>query len=239
MSSPFTTPPLTTPWRSTLASPLRLLLVVMVAMMTVGIAATSLAAELAEGRSDAVVTTDLGAATIHVDRSPAVSRAGDRTAGTRAERAPKARRVVDATRVERRPVRPALPLAPSNAAQTAASAMESTTNEPGQCLGWAREQAGIPSKYAAATTAWRHASGRHTGNATPPRGAAVYWTGGSSGHGHVAISLGNGLVRSSDAGGSGTVATVPIRYFDREWDLEYAGWAGSINGYAIPGVAIA
>ena len=67
----------------------------------------------------------------------------------------------------------------------------------------------------------------------------MYWTGGSSGYGHIAISLGNGKVRSSDAGGSGSVATVPLGSIARDWHLDYAGWADSINGYTIPGVASA
>ncbi|MDF1605677.1 CHAP domain-containing protein [Nocardioides sp. YIM 152315] len=199
MSSPFTTP-----WRLALASPLWPFLVV----MAVGIGASAIAAERAEGRS-----VELAPAAFHAER------------------------VVKAKRIDRRPARPAPPLASSNAVQTVAAAKSSAVNVPGQCLEWAREQAGVPSRYADATTAWRHARGRHPGDASPPRGAAVYWTGGSNGYGHVAISLGNGLVRSSDAGGAGTVGTVPLRYFDRQWDLEYAGWASSINGYTIPGVA--
>ncbi|MFC7492757.1 MULTISPECIES: CHAP domain-containing protein [unclassified Nocardioides] len=215
------------PLRHALASPVWLFVIVMAIGMTV----TSIAAAHAEPEPEVSVTSDPGSSAIDPDRRPAVSRSGDRTA-VRAER------VKQANRVERKPVRPALPLAQSNATQTVASAMASAYNVPGQCLAWVREQAGVPSRYADATTAWQHAAGRHPDDVTPPRGAAVYWTGGSSGYGHVAISLGNGMVRSSDAGGTGAVATVPIRYFDREWgQLRYAGWATSINGYRIPGVA--
>jgi len=129
------------------------------------------------------------------------------------------------------------PTASRNAARTVAAAIQATVNAPGLCLQWSREQAGIPSKYSDASTAWKHATGRRAGNANPPRGAAVYWTGGSRGYGHIAISLGNGKVRSTDAGGSGRVATISISQISREWHLKYAGWADSINGYRIPGVA--
>jgi hypothetical protein len=148
-------------------------------------------------------------------------------------------RVVPSRSITRKPAQPQLPLAPSNATETVSSAMSSTANVPGHCLEWSREQAGIPSKYMDATTAWEHASGRRPADADPPRGAAVYWTGGSSGYGHIAISLGNGKVRSSDAGGYGQVATVRIHQISELWDLHYAGWANTINGYRIPGVAAA
>jgi hypothetical protein len=165
-----------------------------------------------------------------VRREP-VSRSADRTRG-RGSGQPVRR----AAPLVRKP-RPRLPVASSTAAQTVAAAEASTRNVPGHCLGWSREQADIPSRYTDAATAWEHAHGRRPGDRNPPRGAAVYWTGGSDGYGHVAISLGRGLVRSSDAGGAGVVATVPLRRLTQEWDLTYVGWADSINGYTIPGVA--
>jgi hypothetical protein len=109
----------------------------------------------------------------------------------------------------------------------------------GHCLEWSHEQAGIPSKYLDATTAWQHATGRHLTDPNPPRGAAVHWTGGSCGYGHIAISLDHGKVRSPDAGGPGRVATVPLHRISADWSLHDAGWANSINGYGISGVAAA
>jgi hypothetical protein len=171
-----------------------------------------------------------------VRREPATSRAFDRTAERTVEH-PVAQRVKRSIPIVRKPI-PTMPVASSDAAETVAAAKASTYNIPGQCLGWAREQADIPSRYSTAAVAWEHATGRHPGDLTPPRGAAVYWTGGSSGAGHIAISVGHGLVRSSDAGGSGVVATVSVRQLTREWgDLTYVGWADSINGYRIPGIA--
>jgi hypothetical protein len=126
--------------------------------------------------------------------------------------------------------------APNNARQTVRSAIQSDYNDPGYCLAWSRQQADIPARYPDAATAWRHATEKRRGGQNPPPGAAVYWTGGSSGYGHIAISVGGGRVRSSDAGGAGRVATVPLSWISREWGLRYAGWADSINGYEIPGV---
>lgn len=177
----------------------------------------------------------------HERRSAPVSRSADRTdRRDHAHRADRPQRVRHATRLTRKPPKPAkprLPAAPLDAEQMVAAAKSSSTNVPGQCLSWSREQADIPSRYGDAAGAWDHAAGRHPGDTTPPKGAAVYWTGGSVGHGHVAISLGHGLVRSTDAGGSGVVATVPLSRLTRDWNLDYAGWASSINGYAIRGIA--
>ena len=171
-------------------------------------------------------------------REGSVSRSASRTAprAARVARAAQARKPHHRPRHQPRHRAPQVPVAPSNAVETVTAAKSSTYNVPGHCLQWAREQADIPSKYVDAATAWHHATGRRPADRNPPRGAAVYWTGGSRGYGHIAISLGNGKVRSSDAGGTGEVATVPIRHISAEWNLRYAGWANSINGYRIPGV---
>lgn len=119
---------------------------------------------------------------------------------------------------------------PNTAEQTARNAEAQDYNRPGYCLAECRQWAGIGPVYADASTAWRNTNDRHPGDRTPPRGAAVYWTGGSSGYGHIAISLGGGLVRSTDAGGTGHVATRPIGWFDVNWPRNvYAGWAWDIN----------
>ncbi|MBZ5740480.1 hypothetical protein [Nocardioides mangrovi] len=192
----------------------------------------------------AVTSTGVVAGVRHADPTPDAPDAPEAAQATQAAVAPvtasvtpPAERVVDAVRLVRKPVEPSIPVATSDAAETVAAAEASSYNVPGQCLGWTREQADIPSRYDDAATAWEHASDRHPGDTSPPKGAAVYWLGGSSGHGHVAISLGDGRVRSSDAGGYGVVGTIQLERLTREWGLQYAGWSDSINGYRIPGVA--
>lgn len=123
-----------------------------------------------------------------------------------------------------------------NAEQTASSAEQSTSNPPGYCLQWSRERASIGALQPDAATAWQHAFNRHPGNRKPPRGAMVYWLGGSHGYGHIAVSLGNGKVRSTDSGGSGRPATVDLGWPEAHWGLSYAGWADNVNDVAIPGV---
>lgn len=118
--------------------------------------------------------------------------------------------------------------------QTARNAEHDNFNDPGMCLQQSRTWAGIPARYPDASTAWRNANDRHFDN-NPPRGAAVYWIGGSRGFGHIAISLGRRRIRSTDAGGSGRVATRPLGWFARNWtSLRYAGWAWNINEVNIP-----
>jgi hypothetical protein len=68
----------------------------------------------------------------------------------------------------------------------------------------------------------------------PPRGTPVTWLGGSRDNGHRALSLGNGMIRSTDAGGSGRIATVPLSWVERNWGLAYAGWSTTMNGVLIP-----
>ena len=113
-----------------------------------------------------------------------------------------------------------------NDAETGARNAEADkTNDPGYCQQQTRMWSGIPSRYPDASTAWRNTNDRYPGNRNPPRGAHVFWTGGSHGYGHVAMSLGGGKVRSTDAGGAGKVATVDLGWVESAWGLPYAGWA--------------
>lgn len=123
-----------------------------------------------------------------------------------------------------------------HAEDTARSAEQSTSNGVGMCLQWSRERAAIPSLQPDAATAWKHAFNRHPGDKNPPRGAMVYWTGGSKGYGHIAVSLGGGKIRSSDANGNGKPATVSIDWPTQQWGMPYAGWADNVNDQVIPGV---
>src|SRR5262245_48884821 len=111
----------------------------------------------------------------------------------------------------------------------ARNAENDRTNDPGMCQQQTRIWAGISAKYPDAITAWRNTNDRHPGNRNPPRGSFVFWSGGSSGHGHVAMSLGGGKVRSTDAGGRGRVATVELGWVERNWDQHYEGWSWDNN----------
>lgn len=123
-----------------------------------------------------------------------------------------------------------------NAEDTARAAESSATNDPGMCLQWSRTRADIAALFPDAATAWRNAFHRHKGDRDPPRGAMVYWLGGSHGYGHIAVSVGGGRVRSTDAAGAGNVATVALSWPEDHWGLPYAGWADNVNDVRIPGV---
>lgn len=111
-----------------------------------------------------------------------------------------------------------------------------TTNAVGMCLRETRVAYNIPGGVPDASTSWRQAIGRHAGDRNPPIGAPVFWTGGSRGHGHIAIFAGNGMCRSTDAAGNGRMGTVGLDWPDRTWRTPYAGWAEGFNGVRIPGL---
>lgn len=129
-----------------------------------------------------------------------------------------------------------------NREQAARAAEQSTSNVPGTCQLWTRTQYGAPSAGdrdrdgdADAVDGWRSEppEARHT-TRRPPRGVPVAWAGGRNGFGHRAISLGGGRIRSTDAGGSGRVATVDLGWVERTWGLIYLGWSETITGIQIP-----
>jgi hypothetical protein len=96
----------------------------------------------------------------------------------------------------------------------------------GMCLMWARQMARIPPKYPNATVAARNAP-RKMG--TPPAGTFVYWTGGSRGFGHIAISAGGGYVFSTDYPKRNRVGRAKITAITRGWRQKYVGWSDECN----------
>lgn len=102
------------------------------------------------------------------------------------------------------------------------------TNMAGRCLWHVQDAFQSPHMYVNAITQWYQAKHKHFGDRTPPVGAPVYFKGGR--HGHVAIYVGGGKVRSTDAGGSGKMATVSIDWFLRNWGYTYLGWTEDIGG---------
>lgn len=123
------------------------------------------------------------------------------------------------------------------------AAKKQTTNSPGMCQQVTRLWFNAPSVGdvdrdgdADAVDGWLSEpnSARRYGDTNPPAGVPVSWSGGSRGHGHRAISLGNGMCRSTDAGGRGKVADVSIDWVTRSWGMRYLGWSTTISGQHIP-----
>lgn len=120
--------------------------------------------------------------------------------------------------------------------QTAQQAIDKanaqSTCDPGYCLQNVRTWLGIPGGVPDAATAWRDAIGRHPGDKHPPKGAPVFWTGGSAGHGHIALVKGSSM-RTTDKP-TGKVGNDDGAYPRTQWGLTYAGWAEGFNGVRIP-----
>lgn len=75
-------------------------------------------------------------------------------------------------------------------------------------------------------------SAKHTGPA--PEGVPGAWSGGRSGFGHRAVSLGNDRWASTDAPVAGLVGVVNTKWFSDNWGMTYLGWSDTMSGELIP-----
>lgn len=105
------------------------------------------------------------------------------------------------------------------------------TNRVNMCLFECQEIYPTNHWYRDAWTQWKQAKQKHTSQHNIPIGAPVYYQGGD--YGHVVLYIGNGHVRSTDAGGPGKMATVPLEWFERAWGYEFAGWSEDLGGMNI------
>lgn len=135
------------------------------------------------------------------------------------------------------------------APQAIAAAKAARKNTPGMCQSWTRNLFLAPGAGdrdgdgdADAVDGWKSepSSSRFT-DRKPMIGAPVAWSGGSANHGHRAIcvgynSSGQPMIRSTDAGGSGVIATKPLSWFETNWHLHYLGWSKTITGKKITGL---
>lgn len=129
--------------------------------------------------------------------------------------------------------------------EEAAQAAEATkTNTPGMCQAVTRGYYLAPSAGdkdhdgdADAYDGWLSEPGmaRHPGDRNPPRGVPVSF---KNRHGHRAISLGGGKIRSTDMNGNtyspGHVGTTTISAIEHAMNVEYLGWSDTIDGILIP-----
>ena len=105
----------------------------------------------------------------------------------------------------------------------------------GWCLVFVRSCFGVAARYPSATSAWQHAEHRHrtTDPDAIPRGVPVFWTGGSQGFGHVALSRGDGTCWTTDLIRPGHVDVAPIAEVQRRWGMPLVGWTEDINGVRV------
>jgi endonuclease/exonuclease/phosphatase family metal-dependent hydrolase len=105
----------------------------------------------------------------------------------------------------------------------------------GWCLREVRQLYGVPALYPDAASAWKNAKKKHRTERTKdiPRGVPIFWTGGSSGHGHIAISAGDGDCYTTDLPESGRWGWVRIDDITRAWRLDFVGWTEDLNGHTV------
>lgn len=125
--------------------------------------------------------------------------------------------------------------------QAVVSAIASKAYPVGMCARWTRERFGLPALGdfdrdgdADAVDMWAASVLKNAGDRNPPSGVPVFWSGGSNGHGHAAVSLGNGYVRTIDRPTPGQVGTVPLGEIESAWGLKYLGWTIDLYGHEIP-----
>lgn len=110
------------------------------------------------------------------------------------------------------------------------------TSEPGMCLREVRECFGVGPRAEDAAEAWQQAQHKHqqTDPRKIPRGVPVFWTGGTAGHGHVAIATGfAGNCLSTDIRRPGYFDKVPIEEIHDKWGLKLVGWTEDLNGVRV------
>jgi hypothetical protein len=127
----------------------------------------------------------------------------------------------------------------SSANEAVANANRYTTNRPGMCLQYVRTWLEIPAGNPDAIAAWnnatrKHVQGRDKDAQSPPRGAPVFWRGGSAGHGHIALAITSSTGRSTDTPGVGRVSTQDGDWWRQHWNMPYLGWTEDLNGVTIP-----
>lgn len=105
---------------------------------------------------------------------------------------------------------------------------------PGMCLQYVRTWLEVPSGSWSAQDGWNDAQHRHPEDKKPPKGAPCFYRGGSRGYGHITLSRGNGMVRSTDTPLTGRIGNVDLLWFQSHWSQDYLGWTEDLNGIWIP-----
>jgi hypothetical protein len=115
-----------------------------------------------------------------------------------------------------------------NGREAAKAFKRKQTNKVNMCLWECQEIYPTNHWYPSAISQWHNAKKKHTSKKNIPIGAPIYYSGGE--YGHVVLYVGDGMVRSTDAGGRGKMATVSIEWFQRAWGYQYEGWSEDLGG---------
>lgn len=101
------------------------------------------------------------------------------------------------------------------------------------CLGFVRTAFGLQRVESTAIGAWDATKHKHRGDSNPPAGVPVFWSGGSSGDGHVAFSLGGGSIISTDLPYPGHISKAQLSDVQAAWGLKYLGWTEDLEGVRV------
>lgn len=101
----------------------------------------------------------------------------------------------------------------------------------GLCQKFVRSCYDVPAFFPSAAAAWQGAELKHreTDGTKVPRGVPFFWTGGSQGFGHVALSAGGGKCWSNDINVSGGISLVAINEITHRWRQTPQGWTADLN----------
>lgn len=97
----------------------------------------------------------------------------------------------------------------------------------GMCLNHTWRATDIPNggrPSAASALAWTRQAGKLRTDGKAPFGAWLYWSGGSDGNGHVALSARGKRIASTDVKGPATTGVVEQSWPVTHWGLRYEGW---------------
>lgn len=112
-------------------------------------------------------------------------------------------------------------------------AMKTTTGYAGLCLQFTRLAYGIPAKYPSAISAWKNGKQHKTSKTSEiPVGAPIFFSG--SKYGHIAIYLGDGLMRTTNSGTNRIHTSTVASWLKVGYKLE--GWSDELNGVKIAGL---
>lgn len=118
-------------------------------------------------------------------------------------------------------------------AAAVANADKWTSYDVGMCLQWVRWRCwDVGSFYGSAIDAWHGARRKHPGDRNPPKGAPLFYSGGS--YGHIVICRGGPRMRSTDCQSSGRVSDADLSWPEGAWGDSYLGWAEDLNGVDLP-----
>lgn len=114
-------------------------------------------------------------------------------------------------------------------AAAVAWAKSRTSWVPGYCQKYVRSCFDLPGVYGTAQADWNAAGSHQHHSKFPPPGVAIHWYSAPGDPGHTAMSLGDGICRSTDYPSRGRVGNVSIGALTRRWNLRYEGWASKTN----------